>query len=445
MGPDSSAPPRGTVSISMMTNQARPKVVIVGAGFGGLAAARALALTPADVTLVDRNNYHTFLPLLYQVAAAELEATEIGHPVRSILRKLPNVHFAMAEVMGIDLERRLVHTDSYPLPYDYLVLAMGSVPNFFGVEGAQDYAFPLYSLEQGVALRGHILRCFERAVREPDPAARAQMLTFAVVGGGPTGVEFAGALAELIHGPLVKDYPTLNLDEVRVVLLEALGDVLSMLPERLRAYTRAHLRKKQVEVRLGAKVTRITPEAVHLQDGAVLPTETVVWTAGVRADAAPGRWGLPTGRGGRVTVEPTLQVPGRPHVYVVGDLALLEQSGGVLPMVAPVAIQQGEAAADNIARQIAGQSLQAFRYRDQGSMVTIGRNAGVALVGERTFTGFFAWAAWLVVHLVKLIGFRNRLFVLLNWAWDYFFFERAARLILPRALSNPREPELDNR
>lgn len=415
-----------------MIQSERPRVVVIGAGFGGLAAVRALAGSPAEVILVDRNNYHTFLALLYQVAAAELEATEIGYPVRSILRRLPGVHFVMAEVKGLDLAGRRIETNGPVLSYDYLILAPGSVPNFFGVEGAEQYAFPLYSLQQAIALRNHIFSLFERAAQEPDPEVCRRELTFVIVGGGATGVEFAGALAELIRGPLIKDYPDLNIDQVQVVLLEAMDSLLPALPERLQEYTLTRLRKMGIEVRLKATVTRITPQTVYLKDGTAIPSETVVWTAGVRGNPQVSLWGLPTARGGRVSVLPTLQVPGHPEVYVVGDLAYLEEGGRPLPMVAPVAMQQGPVAARNVLRQMAGQEPLPFRYRNQGAMVTIGRNAGVAWVGGRQVTGFFAWAAWLVIHLVRLIGFRNRLVVLLNWAWDYFFFERASRLILPR-------------
>jgi NADH dehydrogenase len=401
-----------------------------------LATVRALADKPIDVMLVDRNNYHTFLPLLYQVAAAELEAAQIGYPVRSILRRVANARFTMAEVTGLDLENRVVEADGRSIPYDYLVLSLGAVFNTFGVEGVEQHAFPLYSLEQGITLRNHILQLFERAVREPDVEKRRQMLTFTIVGGGPTGVEFAGALSELVYGPLKKDYRSLDISEVRVLLLEAMDNVLSFLPDKLQTYTLARLEKMGVEVQLGAMVTRITPEAVLLKGGTTVPTETVVWTAGVQGNPGPQAWGLPTGRGGRVTVLPTLQVPGHPEVYVIGDLAYLEENGRPLPMVAPVAMQQAKVAAENIVRQAAGQELDSFAYRDQGTMVTIGRNAGVVSVGKRTFAGFFAWAAWLVVHLFKLIGFRNRLFVMLNWAWDYFLFERVARLILPRKPSS---------
>jgi NADH dehydrogenase len=414
-----------------MTAPPRPRVVIVGAGFGGLWAVRALAAAPVDALLVDRNNYHAFLPLLYQVAAAELEPEDIAYPVRSILRRLRHARFALADVREIDLADRVVKATDRSIPYDFLVLATGSVSHYFGVPGAAQHAFPLKTMEQGIALRNHILGCFERAAHEPSAEGRRRALTFAIVGGGPTGVEFAGALAELIRGPLVRDFPGLDPREVRVALLEARESIPPGLPERLRAYTEGRLRRMGVEVRARAAVGEVTPHAVHLRDGVAIPTETVVWTAGVRGDPAAQAWGLPTARDGRVKVLPTLQVPGHPQVYVVGDLASVEEDGRPLPMVAPVAIQQGAAAARNILRQVGGAEPLPFRYRDRGTMVTIGRNAAVACLGRRCFSGFPAWVVWLSVHIFKLIGFRNRLLVLINWAWDYFFYERAVRLILP--------------
>ena len=402
-----------------MSGPQRPRVVILGAGFGGLWAARTLAGSPAEVLLLDRNNYHAFLPLLYQVAAAELEPEDIAYPVRSILRRLSNVHFVMADVKGVDFARQVVETDDAPIPYDFLVLSTGSVSHFFGVPGAAQHAFPLKTVEHGIALRNHILGCFERATHEPSAARRQRALTFAIVGGGPTGVEFAGALAELIRGPLVKDFPMLDFRQVRLVLLEAVEGLLPGLPERLRAYTQARLGRMGVEVRLQAVVSEVTPQAVHLKDGTVIPTETVVWTAGVCGDPLARAWGLPTARGGRVPVLPTLQVNGHPQVYVIGDLAYLEEAGRPLPMIAPVAIQQGMHAARNIIRQVRGSEPLPFHYRDPGTMVTIGRNAAVACLGRRCLTGFAAWVVWLSVHLFKLIGFRNRLLVLINWAWDY--------------------------
>jgi len=417
-----------------LTMKRKPQVVVVGAGFGGLAAVRGLAHAPAQVVLVDRSNYYTFLPLLYQVAATELDAVDITYPVRSYLRRRHGVRFVMGEVSRIDLTNRQVEIDGPPLHYDYLILATGSEPHFFGIEGAERYSFPLYSLEEGLTLRSHILRCFEQVMKEPDTPHRQQLLTFAIVGGGPTGVEFAGALAELVQGPMRKDYPGLEPGEIRIVLLEAMDGLLSSWSPKLRAYTAKRLSRMGVDVRLNSVVTLVTPDAVHLKDGSVLPASTVVWTAGVRASSRLSAWGLPTGRSGRVPVEPTLQVSGHPEVYVVGDAALLQPGGAAspLPMVAAAAVQEGKTAAKNIRRQIDGKELRPFRYLDWGSMVAIGRNAGVARIGilwNWTLTGFPAWVAWLGAHLLTLVGYRNRFVVMLSWAWDYLFFQRAARLI----------------
>lgn len=420
-----------------MSTSNRPRVVVVGAGFGGLAAVRALARAPVAVTLIDRNNYHTFLALIYQVAAAELETTDIAYPVRAILHKMPQVEFLKAEVQGIDAERRVVLTDARPVPYDYLILATGSISNTFGVEGAADYTFPLASLEQAVDLRNHILCCFEQAVHEPDVERRRQILTFVIVGGGPTGVEFAGVLGELINGPFTRDYPSLNFKEVQIILVEGLDSLLPFLPERLRRYTAERLRRLGVTVRLRTLVERVTPDRVYFKDGSDLATHTVVWTAGVQGDPRYRAWGFKTAAAGRVVVGPTLQVPDRPEIYVIGDLAYLEQNGAAIPMVAPAAIQEAKLAAANIVRQVYGQAQEPFVYHSPGVMVTLGRNAGVANLKARffpqglAFTGFPAWFTWLAVHLMRLVGFRNRLLVLINWAWDYFFFERGVRLILP--------------
>ncbi len=343
------------------------------------------------------------------------------------------------EMTAINLAARLVRTTDHVFPYDYLALALGSTSHFFGVAGAAEHAFQLKTLEQAIVLRNHILYRFERALCEPDAERRRRMLTFAIVGGGPTGVEFAGALAELIRRPLVRDYPSLDFREVHVLILEAASNLLPGWPERLRSYTVERLRQMGVDVRLGAVVSQITPQAVHLKDGTVIPTETVIWTAGVRGEHLAPSDALPTARNGQVKVLPTLQIPGHPEVYVIGDLAYIEQDGGPLPMIAPVAIQEAQWAARNIARQIAGEEPLPFRYRDSGTMVTIGRNAAVARLSGQAFTGFPAWALWLGVHLYNLIGFRNRLLVLINWAWDYLLYERAVRLIVPPPAARLRE------
>ena len=416
----------------------RPRVVIVGAGFGGLWAARALAHTHFQVLLIDRNNYHTFLPLLYQVAAAEIEPEEIIYPVRSILRPLSNVDFLLAEVLGIDFDARRLQTSVTAVPYDYLILAAGSATHFYGVAGAADHAFTLKTLDDGVRLRNHILCNFERAATDPDVERRRRRLTFAIVGGGPTGVEYAGALAELLRGPLKRDFPKLDLHDARVLLVESADRLLPSLPTRLSRYALRRLEKIGVEVRLQTAVSRVEIGEIHFRDGTSVPTETTVWTAGVRGEPTASNWGLPMDPSGRVAVGPTLEVHGLAGVFAIGDLAQSEANGNPLPMIAPVALQQGVLAAKNIQRREVGKAALPFHYRDRGMMATIGRNAAVASLGGLAFTGFPAWLAWLGVHLIKLIGFRNRLFVLINWAWDYFLFERMVRLILPSA--SCREP-----
>lgn len=422
----------------------RPRVVVIGAGFAGLWAVRALADEPVDVLLVDRQNYHTFLPLLYQVAAAELGPTDIAYPVRSILRDQRNADFRMAEVTGVDLDARQVVTAAGRIPWDHLLVAMGATTHYFGVEGAREHAFPLRTMDEAIPLRHHVLARFEAAAHESDPNRRRQLLTFAVVGGGPTGVEYSGALSELVHGPLRKDYPMLDMGDVRILLLEALGEVLQGMPESLSSYARERLLKRKVDVRLGASVTRVGPGWVELDGGERIDTETVVWTAGVRGSPGPGDWGLPVTKGGRIPVLPTLQVDGHASVWAAGDLAHLEEDGEPLPGVAPVALQQGTLVGRNIARVVRGESPDPFEYRDPGMLAVIGRNAAVARLGGRNFKGFPAWMVWLIVHVAKLIGFRNRVLVLVNWAWNYLFFERAVRLILPYARAEVRpRPELE--
>ncbi|MBN2499483.1 MAG: NAD(P)/FAD-dependent oxidoreductase [Anaerolineales bacterium] len=414
-----------------MVERSVPRVAIVGAGFGGLWTAKALAGKPVEVTLIDKNNYHTFFPLLYQVAAAEVDPGDIVHPVRKILREIKNVRFALAEIQAVDFETRVLDAGDLKIPYDYLVLATGSTVSYFGVPGAEQYTFPLRTMEQAINLRNHILCRFETASFEQDPEVRRRMLTFVIVGGGPTGVEFAGALEELIRGPLVKDFPNLDFSEVSVVLIEGLDRLLTYLPENLSEFTLKRLQKMGVDVRLQTMVNEVFPDGVRLQNGEVISTDTVVWSAGAKGAAVDG-WGLPTNRVGQIEVTETLQVNGLPGVYVVGDLASCKIDGEALPMLAPVATQQAETAAENILRQVRGEAPEQFRYTDLGAMTVIGRNAAVAnLFGRWTFTGFVAWVMWLGVHLFRLIGFRNRLMVLTNWAWDYLFFERVVRLILP--------------
>jgi NADH:ubiquinone reductase (H+-translocating) len=408
-----------------------PHVVIIGAGFGGLRAARALAKAPVHITLVDRNNYHLFQPLLYQVATAGLSPDDIIHPVRSILRNQKNFEFRLAEVKRIDVAQRCLETDTGSVSYDYLVLAAGGETNTFGIQSVAQNGFGLKSIGDATRVRNHILSMFELAAQEPDPDRRRAMLTFVVVGGGPTGVECSGAVSELIRLVLTRDYPALNIKDVRVVLLEAAQHLLAGLPERLSEATAETLWRKHVEVRFGSAVTGFDGKQITLKGGEILPAYTLVWAAGVRAVGLGATLGAPMGSQGRVKVTPTLNLADHPEVFIIGDSAYLEDHDGKpLPMVAPVAMQQAATAANNIRSLAAGKPLRPFVYKDPGTLATIGRNAAVAHLGRWNFTGFLAWWVWLVVHLVQLIGFRNRLVVLINWAWDYIFYDRAIRLIV---------------
>ncbi|MFX0062402.1 MAG: FAD-dependent oxidoreductase [Candidatus Hermodarchaeota archaeon] len=409
-----------------------PRVVILGAGFAGLSATRYLAEYPFEVKLVDKNNYHTFSPLLYQVGAAELAPHQIIAPLRSILRKQSNVSFLMGEVTGINFDDKTVYVGTKnEISYDYLIVALGSTPYFFGVPGASENTFKLNSLDQAIKLRNHILSCFEQAVQESNPDLRRSLLTFTIVGGGPTGVEFAGALCELVYGTLVKDYPTLDFKEVRIILLEAIERLLLAMPEKIGNYTLQRLQKMGTEVHLNSIVSEITSEAVYVKDGDKIPSKTIVWAAGSQGFPKAKEWGLETVARGQIKLLPTLQVPEHPNVYVTGDLAYFERDGKPLQMVAPVAVQQGKTAARNILRELKGLELKKFSYFDRGTLAVIGRNKAAGQIRNLSFTGFFAWLVWLIVHIYYLIGFRNRLYVLTNWAWDYFLRDRIERLILP--------------
>jgi len=415
----------------------RPRVVIAGAGFGGLTCARALKRAPVDVLLVDRNNYHLFTPLLYQVASAVLDPGEIARPVRQLIRPLRNADFLLASVTGAEFEQRRLLTDHGPLAYDYLVLASGSQSDYFGNSSLAKHAFGLKDLDEGLAVRNRVLMRFEEARWTDDREQRRTLLTFAVVGGGPTGVEMAGALAELTRLVLSKDYRDLDLGLVRVVLLEAAGFLLGTFAEPLREAARRSLEKKGVEVLLKAKVADVAAGSIRLVDGHEVPASTVIWTAGVRASEVGSALGFSLGRQARVQVLPTLQVTGRPEVFVIGDLAGPTDDGVPLPMLIPVAMQEGRHVGATIKDLLRGYGATNFQYKDPGIMATIGRNSAVAQLGPVRLTGFLGWLMWLFVHLINVISFRSRIVVLVNWAWDYFFYDRPIRLIVRAADDRP--------
>lgn len=416
-----------------------PRVVIVGAGFGGLACARALAGRPVEVVLVDRHNYHLFTPLLYQVASSLLNPSDIAYPIRAVFRKARNVRVWAGEVTGVDWERRLVQVapvcgvpqveEPGALSYDYLVLAMGSTSNYFGNASLAAAAHGLKDLGEALALRNHVLRCFEAAAREPDDARRQPWLNFVIVGGGPTGVEYAGALWELVRLVLVKDFPELDLGRVRIVLAEAREQVLPTFPKALGDDAEARLRKRGIEVWLGTRVERVAGHVVTFSGGLSLPARTVVWAAGVKPNDLVARLGLRATRSGRVRVDPYLRVEGHERVFAIGDIAAVPYRGGEMPQLSAPAMQEGRCAARNILHAVRGEELEAFRYFDKGIMATIGRHDAVAQLGRWALKGLVGWLTWLFVHLYYIIGFRNRVAVLLEWAWDYFRYDRPVRLI----------------
>ncbi|HYV57810.1 MAG TPA: NAD(P)/FAD-dependent oxidoreductase [Candidatus Nitrosopolaris sp.] len=409
---------------------AAPRVVVLGAGFAGLRAVRRLGRAGVATLWVDARNYHCFLPLLYQVATAGLEPQEIAYPARSILRHLPVVEFRLARVTGAHTTaQELTTADGEPIPYDYLIVATGGAAEDFGIPGARDASFRLYDLEDARALRNHVLRVCERATIAASSDDRGALLTIVVVGGGATGVETAGALAEFRRHVLPRDYHAFDATAMRIVLVEAGPELLPPFPPALRSRARRDLEAFGVDVRTGARVSRVTPTAVELADGETIRTYTAIWAAGIRAAPVAGQLGFPTGRSGRLLAEPTLQVPGQARVFAAGDVALVSGQER-LPQVAQVAIQQGEHAAENVIRLLGGAPPLAFRYRDKGSLATIGRSRAVATIRGFAFAGHLAWWLWLVVHLVMLIGFRNRLVVLVNWAWNYFTYDRGLRAIV---------------
>jgi NADH:ubiquinone reductase (H+-translocating) len=407
----------------------RPHVVIIGGGFGGLQAARRLRRAAVRITLIDRRNHHLFQPLLYQVATAALNPGDIAYPIRAALRRQDNVRVLLAEARSIDLAARRVILDDGELDYDYLLVATGATHSYFGRDEWAQYAPGLKTVEDALEIRKRIYLAYEAAERESDPHRQCEWLTFVVVGAGPTGVELAGALVEIGLHTLSDDFRSIDPTQVRVLLLEGADRVLPSYPAELSGKARAQLERVGVEVRTGALVTAIDETGVEVGDSERITARTVLWAAGVRASSLSRTLGVPLDRAGRVLVEDDLSVPGHPEVFVVGDLAAARSQGNEVPGVAQGAIQGGEHAADNIRRALKGKPYERFRYRDKGSLATIGRAAAVADLGRLRFSGFWAWIVWWLVHITFLVGFRNRILVMFTWAWSYVTFQRGARLI----------------
>ena len=412
-----------------MDTKAKPRVVIVGGGFGGLLAARTIAGSPVQVTLIDRQNFHTFQPLLYQVATAGLSPGEIAAPIRWILRHRRNVEVLMSEVQDFDLSRKVVMLPDGEVAYDYLIVASGASHAYFGHDEWEPFAPGLKTIEDALEIRRRVLLAFELAERQAADGKEQVQLNFVVVGGGPTGVELAGTLAEIARRALANEFSSIDPRKTRIVLLEGGPRILPAYPEDLSSSAEEQLQGLGVEVHTSALVTGIVPGAVQMGKTR-WPAAVILWAAGVAASPLGKKLGAPVDRAGRVLVNPDLSLPGHPEVFVIGDLAALkDENGKWLPGVAPVAMQEGKATAHNIAAELRGEPRKNFHYFNKGSLATIGRAAAVADFGKIHISGFVAWLAWLFVHIFFLIGFRNRIIVLVQWAWSYFTYERGARLI----------------
>jgi len=415
--------------LPMTQDGTRPKVVVIGAGFAGINAAKVLARMPVDVTVVDRKNHHTFQPLLYQVALAVLSPAEIASPVRTVLRHARNTEVLLGEVSGFDLQKRLVRLDGLELPYDYLIVAAGATHAYFGHPEWEALAPGLKTLEDAIEIRRRVLLAFETAEREMVARGSAPLLNFVVIGAGPTGVELAGAIADIARHHLKSEFRTIDPRQSRIILLEGGPRVLASYPEDLSLSAERQLKSMGVEVRTGAMVTSLEPDAVWVGKENI-PAAVILWGAGVSASPLGKMLGVPVDRAGRVIVQPDLTVPGHDEVFVIGDLASARRENGQpVPGVAPAAIQMGKFAARQIKRTLDAKPRQQFHYRDKGSLATIGRSRAVADLGKLHFSGYFAWLAWLFVHLLFLIGFRNRFFVMIEWAWAYITYNHGARLI----------------
>ncbi len=412
-----------------MDTKTNPRVVIVGGGFGGLLAARTVARNPVQVTLIDRQNFHTFQPLLYQVATAGLSPGEIAAPIRWILRSRRNVEVLMSEVQDFDLSRKVVKLPDGEVAYDYLIVASGASHAYFGHDDWEPFAPGLKTIEDALEIRRRVLLAFELAERQAADGKDQVQLNFVVVGGGPTGVELAGTLAEIARRALANEFRSIDPRKTRIVLLEGGPRILPAYPEDLSRSAEEQLRRLGVEVHTSAMVTGVEPGSVQMGKTR-WPAAVILWAAGVAASPLGKKLGAPVDRAGRVLVNPDLSLPGHPEVFVIGDLAALkDEHGKWLPGVAPVAMQEGKATAHNIAAELRGEPRKNFHYFNKGSLATIGRAAAVADFGKIHISGFVAWLAWLFVHVFFLIGFRNRIIVLVQWAWSYFTYERGARLI----------------
>lgn len=421
----------------------RPRVVVLGGGFGGLWAARSLRRARVDVVLVDKKNHHVFQPLLYQVATAGLSPGDIASPIRYILRRQTNVQVLLAEVRAIDTAQQRVLLDIGEVPYDGLIVATGATHAYFGHDEWQAHAPGLKTLDDALAIRRKVLLAFERAERTRDPEEQRRLLTFVVIGGGPTGVEMAGSLAEIARHALAKEFRSIRPELARIVMLEGASSVLTAFPEALREHAVESLRDLGVEVRLSTLVTGIEPGRVHTRNAGTIEAGTILWAAGVAASPLGRSLGVPLDRAGRVIVQPDLTIPGHDNVYVVGDLATFTPEGASVPLpgVAQVAMQQATHAGRNIIATLAGRPRTTFRYFDYGNLATIGRARAVADLGWIRFSGWPAWVFWLFVHILKLTGFRNRAVVFLQWAFAYFTYQRSIRLITGEEVSSSSPSE----
>ena len=406
-------------------------IIIIGAGFGGFQAAKSLAGANADVILIDRHNYHTFVPLLYQVATAQLEPSLVAYPIRTKLQRMKNVRFLQSHVRRIDFKSKVINTDIGLLSYDYLVIGTGTQPNYYSIPGAETHTFTLNRLTDAIALRNHFLTCFEAAALTDDPVVREQLMTFVVVGGGATGVEMAGAIAEWLRGAVQRDFPEL-MGQGRVLLVQAGSSLLPEFTQRLGNYTHRRLERLGVEVRLNTKITAVTPTHASLSDGSEVSTETVIWAAGLEAAPPNLSPSISLARQGKLAVNDWLQVSGHPNVYAIGDVAYFEKDGQSLAGVAPEALQQGVAIGRNLRRQLYNQPLMPFRYFNKGRLAIIGGYSGVGRVLGKDFGGFVPWLMWLLVHVVYLPGYRSRLLVLLTWIQNYVTGDRAVRQVFPK-------------